>query len=115
MTDDDLRAALAAADPAGSADLDPLTSPRARELLERAMTSDLSTPIAPSPTEPEQPAPTHPGKGHGKGHDKGADHPGKGRVKGEDHPGKGRGVQRGAATHPVFSAHAWLTAAGLPR
>ena len=49
------------------------------------------------------------------GHDKGADHPGKGRVKGEDHPGKGRGVQRGAATHPVFSAHAWLTAAGLPR
>ena len=54
-------------------------------------------------------------KRQGKGHDKGADHPGKGRVKGEDHPGKGRGVQRGAATHPVFSAHAWLTAAGLPR
>lgn len=52
MTDDDLRAALAAADPARSADLDPLTSPRARELLERAMTSDLSTPIAPAPEEP---------------------------------------------------------------
>ncbi len=50
MTDDDLRAALAAADPARSADLDPLTSPRARELLERAMTSDLLTP-APS-TDP---------------------------------------------------------------
>jgi len=50
MTDDDLRAALAAADPARSADLDPLTSPRARELLERAMTSDLITPTsAPSP------------------------------------------------------------------
>ena len=75
----------------------------------------LEVTAAPTPTEPEQPAPTHPGKGHGKGHDKGADHPGKGRVKGEDHPGKGRGVQRGAATHPVFSAHAWLTAAGLPR
>ena len=50
MTDDDLRAALVAADPARSADLDPLTSPRARELLERAMTSDLITPTpAPSP------------------------------------------------------------------
>ena len=50
MTDDDLRAALAAADPARSTDLDPLTSPRARELLERAMTSDLITPApAPSP------------------------------------------------------------------
>ncbi len=58
MTDDDLRAALAAADPARSADLDPLTSPRARELLERAMTSDLSTPIAPSPTEPARPSRT---------------------------------------------------------
>lgn len=44
MTDDDLRAALAAVDPARSADLDPLTSPRARELLERVMTSDLITP-----------------------------------------------------------------------
>jgi hypothetical protein len=58
MTDDDLRAALAAADPARSADLDPLTSPRARELLERAMTSDLSTPIAPAPAEPTRPSRT---------------------------------------------------------
>lgn len=49
MTDDDLRAALAAADPARSADLDPLTSPRARELLERAMTSDPSTDSSTSP------------------------------------------------------------------
>ena len=44
MTDDDLRTALAAADPVRSADLDPLTSPRARELLERAMTTPLTTP-----------------------------------------------------------------------
>jgi hypothetical protein len=43
---DDLRAALAAADPVRSADLDPSTSPRARELLERTMatpTTDLRT------------------------------------------------------------------------
>jgi len=115
--------------PAGSetVTLSGITAPAAAGTGELVMTvryADGSTTVvrhalevtaAPSPTEPEQPAPTHPGKGHGKGHDKGADHPGKGRVKGEDHPGKGRGVQRGAATHPVFSAHAWLTAAGLPR
>lgn len=46
---DDLRAALAAADPVRSTDLDapfdPLTSPRARELLERTMaTPTLTTP-----------------------------------------------------------------------
>ena len=47
MTDDDLRAALAAADAVRAADLDadpcPLTSPRARELLERTMATDLTT------------------------------------------------------------------------
>ena len=58
MTDDDLRAALAAADPARSADLDPLTSPRARELLERAMTSDLTDTPAPAPADPDRPSRT---------------------------------------------------------
>jgi hypothetical protein len=46
MTDDDLRAALAAVDPVRSTDLDPMTSPRARELMEHAMatpTTDLRT------------------------------------------------------------------------
>lgn len=58
MTDDDLRAALAAADPARSADLDPLTSPRARELLERAMTSDLTTSVPTAPADPDRPSRT---------------------------------------------------------
>ena len=46
MTENDLRALLAAAARVRSADLDPMTSPRARELLERAMatpTTDLTT------------------------------------------------------------------------
>ena len=58
MTDDDLRAALAAADPARSTDLDPLTSPRARELLERAMTSDTTTTAPTFPAEPTRPSRT---------------------------------------------------------
>lgn len=58
MTDDELRAALAAADPARSAALDPMTSPRARELLERAMTSDLSTPTTTGPTRAARPSRT---------------------------------------------------------
>ena len=41
---DDLRAALAAADPVRSADLDPSTSPRARELLERTMAAPTTAP-----------------------------------------------------------------------
>jgi hypothetical protein len=47
VTDDDLRAALAAADPVRSADLDPLTSPRTRELMERTMTTP-TTPTTPT-------------------------------------------------------------------
>jgi hypothetical protein len=48
--DDDLRVALAAADPVGSAPMDPVTSPRARELMERTMRTDPTTeqPVAPA-------------------------------------------------------------------
>jgi len=51
---DDLRAALMAADPVGSADLDavlnPVTSPRARELMERTMAQPVLTDPSTAPT-----------------------------------------------------------------
>ena len=58
MTDDDLRAALAAADPVRSADLDPMTSPRARELMERAMAHPVLTDAGSEPTAARTPTPT---------------------------------------------------------
>jgi hypothetical protein len=59
VSDDDLRAALAAADPARSADLDPSTSPRARELLERTMSTPTT---APTTTDQRADRPTTPSR-----------------------------------------------------
>jgi hypothetical protein len=43
MSDDELRTRLARLDPQASAPVDPITSPRAHELLERIMTTDANT------------------------------------------------------------------------
>ena len=49
IPDDDLRARLAGLDPApAGVPVDPVTSPRARELVERAMSSTVQTPDTPS-------------------------------------------------------------------